>query len=250
MHLPRMNIFKYLIIITAIFLCSCGASHNIVEEIIYKDDGFSYNHMKKNDVAIGGITSQQLTFTDDVRIQYSSLFSTVLLENLKDVHSINIVNTSQLMQKIGRENYFNIMKEFDVEQTLIDEAMGFIKESIPEVEYLIIANIDNENIVDRSHRERIKDEKGEEKYETDYERTYYLTVEFHVYDLFQEEMIWNILMYNRAEKTETRTTETGCFESCITGAIQDILFGSPAEIDREEVLAEIYKDFADKLAKQ
>ena len=237
-------------ITTSIYLFSCGASHNIVEEVIYKDTSFSYNHIKTNEVAIGGIASQQIYFTEIERIQYGSLLSTILIEQLEEVHSINIINTSQLMQKIGKENYFNIIKEFDVEQRLLNEAMLFIKEEMPEIEYLIIANIENENIIDRSYRELIKDDEGKEKYETDYNKTYYLTVKFQIYNLFQEAMIWSILMYNKAERSETRTTDTGCVESCVTGAINSILFGSPAEINREEVLAEIFKKFAENLAKQ
>ena len=84
----------------------------------------------------------------------------------------------------------------------------------------------------------------------DYNKTYYLTVKFQIYNLFQKAMIWSILMYNKAERSETRTTDTGCVESCVTGAINSILFGSPAEINREEVLAEIFKKFAENLAKQ
>ena len=92
--------------------------------------------------------------------------------------------------------------------------------------------------------------KPNDKYETDYNKTYFITVKFQIYDLFQEKIIWNILMYNKAERSETRTTDTGCVESCVSGAINSILFGSPAEISREEVLSEIFNKFAEKLAKQ
>ena len=250
MHHTRKVLLIHFFIVVSILLYSCGASHNIAEEVIYKDTSFTYNHLKKNELAIGGIASQQIYFTDIERIQYGSLLSTMLIEQLKDVHSINIITTTQFMQNIGKENYFNIMKDIDLEQRLLDEAMLFIKEELPEIEYLIIANIENENIIDRSHRERIKDDKGEEKYETDYKKTYYLTVKFQIYNLLLGKMIWNILMYNTAVRSETRTTETGCVESCVTGAIDDILFGSPAEISREEVLSEIFKEFAEKLAEQ
>jgi len=246
----RKTILKQFVLLTLILLYSCGASHDIVEEVIYRDASFSYNHLKKNEVAIGGIASQQIFFTDVERMRYSSLLSTILIEQLKDVHNINIINTSQLMQRIGQENYFDLMKDIDVEQRLIDEAMKFLKDEIPEIEYMIIATIENENIIDRSNSERIKDETGEDKYETDYNKTYFITVKFQIYDLFKEKIIWNILMYNKAERSETRTTDTGCVESCVSGAINSILFGSPAEISREEVLSEIFKKFAEKLANQ
>ncbi len=58
-------------------------------------------------------------------------------------------------------------------------------------------------------------------------------------------MVWNNVIYNEVDRTETRTTRTGCFESCIDDLMQTILFGEPAEIGREEVLAEIVKKFAD-----
>ena len=59
----------------------------------------------------------------------------------------------------------------------------------------------------------------------------------------------NSVIYNQAEQTETRTTSTGCFESCFENIMSDILFGEAAEIDREEVLAKIYEKFAKDLAK-
>ena len=250
MHLLRKILFGPIIIITVIIFYSCGASHSIAERVIYKDTSFTYNSLKKNEVAIGGIASQQLTLTDNERFKYSSQFSTMMIEELKDVESINIINTTQLIQQIGRENYFDIMKEFDVEQKLIAEAMVFIKEEIPEIDYIIIANIENENIIDRSDSYKVRDEEGEVKNRTDYQKRYYITVEFLIYDFSQLEMILNILMYNKAQRSESRTTETGCVESCITSAIQFVLFGSPAEISRREVLAEIFKKFAARLAKQ
>jgi len=239
-----------LIIIISFILCSCGASHNIAEEVIYKDKEFTYDNLKTNDVVIAGVTSEKITFADFERNQYSSLLYTVLMENLKDVHSINLINTNQMMQKVGKENYHTIMLEFDVEQELLDDAMQFIKESIPEADYIIIANIENENIVDRSHERRTNYKDKDDEVTTYYKKSYYLTVEFQAYDLINEKLISNISMYNKAVRSESRTTETGCFESCLTSVFQTIAFGDPAEIDREEVLAEIFKKYAGRLAAQ
>jgi len=240
----------FLIIITAIVLCSCGASHNIAEETIYKDKDFTYNKLKKNEVAIAGIASQKLTFTNKERNQYSTLLSTVLMEELKDVHSINLINNTELMRSLGEKNYITLMLEYDVEQKLVDSAMIFIKEWVPEADFIIIANIENENIIDRSSERQVHYENKDDETTTNYKKTYYITVEFQVYDLNQEKLISSILMYNRAVKTESRTTKSGCFESCLTSIFQAIAFGSPAEIDRTEVLAEIFKKYAEKLALQ
>ncbi|MEN8192294.1 MAG: hypothetical protein ABFS12_05725 [Bacteroidota bacterium] len=239
-----------LIIGSFVLFHSCGASHNIVEEVVYKDNRFTFEQLMKKEVVIGGIASQQLHIPDHERIQYGTLLSTIIIEELKDVHNINIITTSQFIQRLGNENYINIMKEVDAEQVLMDEALDFITEEMPDFDYIITANIENENVIESSDSELVMDEYGEEEYETDYQRAYYLTVEFQVYDLKMKTMVWDIRLYNAAYRTETRTTETGCVESCISGTINDILFGSPAEIDREEVLAEIFIKFTEKLAEQ
>jgi len=195
----------------------------------------------------GGVFSQVNNITFDDKIQASFLLSKILYEQLKDVHKINMITTGQLINEIDKDNYLIIMDNFEMEGILNNESIGFIKESIPDLDYLILAYIKNENIFDYSDTERVKNEKGEEEYKTDYEKTYLLTVEFQLYDMNQENIVYNIVVYNQADRTETRTTETGCCEGGISSIISNILYGPPAEIDREEVLAKIYEKFAEDL---
>ena len=65
--------------------------------------------------------------------------------DLKDIQNINLINSQQFIQKLGRENYFEIMREYDIEQKLIEDAILFINEEVPGLEFIIIANIENEN---------------------------------------------------------------------------------------------------------
>lgn len=245
------SILKLFIIhLICLMLFSCGASHDIIERPIFKDKGFSYAELKNNSVIVGGVTSQQLFLEESDRIRYGNLLAASLVENLVDVHTINLLNTRQFVERIGYENYVNIMKESDVERQLHQNAIEFIREDFPDYNYIIMINIENENIIDRSDSDFIYDEEGEEKLETEYEKIYFLTVEFQIYNLVSEEMVYRTQFYNRANRSETRTTETGCVESVFTGIINDVFWGSPAEIDREEVLAEIYNNFSSNLSKQ
>ncbi len=249
MNYLKKILFAHLIIVISILLSSCGASHSISEDVIHKDDSFSYNNLLNNDLVNGGVFSQIENLNYDDKIHSSFLLSKILYEQLKDVHKINMITTGQLINEIGKDNYLNIMDNFEMEEILNNESISFIKESMPDLNYLILAHITNENIIDYSDTERVKNEKGEEEYKTDYEKTYLLTVEFQLYDILQEYMVYNIVVYNQAERTESRTTETGCCEGGITSLINNIFYGTPAEIDREEVLAKIYERFAQGLVK-
>ncbi len=246
-NLNKIIFTHFYIIITILFL-SCGAKHYLKDEEIYKANNFSYNNLTNNGLIIGGISSQVIQLTNEERIEYSSILSNVLLEELKDVHKINIISSVQLIEKLGTANYFDIMENFDIGQELTIENIRFIGNSIPNIKYILLAYIENENIIDRSFDKYIEDEDGR-KLETDYEKIYLLTIDFQIYDISQEKIVWNNVIYNEAERSETRTTETGCFESCMGGIIQTILFGPPAEINREEVIAKTVEKFAENLSK-
>jgi len=239
---------RFLVIIS-IILCSCGASHYLRDDVIFKDADFSYNYLKNNGMIIGGISSQLINLTTEERIKYSAILSNVLLEKLKDAHNIHIINTLQFIDKSGKEKYFEIMDTFDMEKTIKMETIHFLRDTLPEAKYILFAYIENENIIDNSFEEYIVDKEGKEKLETEYKKTYLLTIEFQMYDILQEKLVLNNIIYNEAKQTESRTTRTGCFESCIDNLIQDILFGEAAEIDREEVLAKISEKFAKDLVK-
>jgi hypothetical protein len=248
-HLAKSFIVPAVLIIS-ILIYSCGASHSIQEDLIYKDDSFRYNNLFNNNVVNGGLFSRIENITYDQKVEYSFLFSKILFEKLKDVHRITMVSTGQMINEIGKENYLTIMDNFEMERVLSNESIGFIIESMPDLNYLILAYITNENIIDRSETERVKDEKGEDKYKTDYMKTYLLTVDFQLYDLLQESMVYHTVLYSQAERTESRTTETGCCEGGISSLISNIFLGSPAEIGRKEVLAKIYERFAEELSKE
>ena len=232
-------LFAHSIIIISLLVCSCGTKHSISDNIIYMDDNFSYYHLMNGGVVIGGIASQEINFTNDERSQYNSHLTTIMIKELKDVR---IINTLQLMGKIGTEYYFSIMKEYDAEQMLSNEDMHVIKESIPEIEYIIFVYIENENISNDSYTERTADVEG--KYKTVFKTTYSLAAEFQIYDLSREQLVWNNIMYNEAVKTQDRTEDS--FLGIVVG---DVFSSAFVTIEREEVLEEIYEKFAEDLAK-
>jgi len=231
-------LFTPTIVIMSLYVYSCGTTHSIRDDIIYKDDNFNYNQLMNSGVVIGGIASHEINFTNDERIQYNSQFTTSMLKELKDVH---IISNSQFINKIGKENYFSIMEEFDFEREISKEDMVVIKESIPEKEYIIFAYIDSENTIDESYTEQTTDKEG--KYKTIYKTTYTLAVEFQIYDLFREQMVWNNMLFNEAVKTQNR--EEDSLFGVVTG---DVMSSAIFEIDREDVLAKIYEIFAQDLS--
>jgi len=247
-----MNCFKiknltYFFIIISTVFCSCGANHYLNNNIIYKDADFTYNHLKNKGLIIGGMSSKLIDLKNKERINYSSILSNTLLEELKDVHNIHIINTHQLIVEIGNENYFEMMDNFDMKKTVNEEIVHLIRDKISNAKYILFAYIKNENIFDNSHEEYIEDEGEEENIETEYQKTYLLNIEFLMYEILQERLVLSNVIHNVAKRTETRATRTGFLELFIDNLIQSILYGEPAEINREEVLIKISEQFAQNL---
>lgn len=234
-----------LTLILSIFF-SCVTQFQLTDKILHKHDDFTYNQLKNNTMIIGGISSQVIDLSLEDRARYSSIISNILLEELADVHTIHIISTPQLLGKIGKESYLDMMVLLDEEPILYQDDISLIKNWVPDTRYILFANIENENVINRSSKEYIDDGKN---IETDYERTYLLTIDFQLYDLIIEDLVWNNVIYNQAERTETRSTGSGCFESCATSLLQSILLGTPAEISREEVLEKTTKKFVENLVK-
>ncbi|MFC2093984.1 hypothetical protein ACFLSH_00005, partial [Bacteroidota bacterium] len=218
--------------------CSCFTKHSISDNVLYKDDSFNYNQLMNSGVVIGGVTSKQINFTREERIEYNSHLSTIMMEELNDVR---VINTLQLMGKIGTDNYYSIIKEFDTQQMLRKEDMRVIKDSIPQIEYIIFVYIESENTSNDSYTDWTKDSEG--NYKTTFKTTYSLAAEFQIYDLSRELMIWNNIMYNEAVKTQDRTED-----SSIGVVVGDIMSGVFVDIDREDVLEEMYEELAEGLA--
>jgi formate dehydrogenase assembly factor FdhD len=149
---------------------------------------------------------------------------------------------------MGKQNYFDTMNIFDSGVILSERDIDIIIESPVKSKYFLVAHIVNENIIDGSSKEYIESENDKKSVETTYEKTYLLTIDFQIYDLDQKKQVWSNVIYNRADRTESRTTRTGCFESCVDNLIDNIIMGSPAEISREEVFAKMIEKFVENLA--
>ena len=233
-----------------ILIIGCGASHHIRADRLYNDPDWTYGDIKSNGMAIPGISSQKINLTDDERLKYSMEISNILLEELKDAHKIRMINTLQCIDNLGRDQYSRIMKAYDVEKAITAETFTLLRDAMPGIKYMLIAYIENENVIDNSYEISGEDKKKDDETETEYKKTYLLSIDFRIYDLLQEKLVWNSVIFNQAENTESRTTRSGCFESFIDSIFQDILFGEPAEIDREEVLVKITDRLAEELEKQ
>jgi hypothetical protein len=160
---------------------------------------------------------------------------------IKELKDVRVINTLQLMSRISTEYYFSKIKEYDAEQMLSNEDMRAINESIPEIEYIIFACIENEYI--KKETSTVSTTDTEKIYKTVYKTTLSLTVAFQIYDLSREQMVWNNIMYNEGVKTKDRTEDN--FLGSIIG---DIVSDKYASVDREDVLEEIYEELAEGLA--
>lgn len=243
----RVRIISCFILIAGVFL-SCGARHKLVDDLIYKDEKFTYQNLKGDGLIVGGVASDVLKISRKERLEYSSTFSQILIEKLKDASLIQITNPTQLIDHMGQTSYFGMMEDLDTEKTLSNLWADSLQTILPDARFILFAYIVNENIVDESHDRYVESAEGQEL-ETEYEKTYYITVEFLLYDIFRKELVWNNSVFNKAHRTESRTTQSGCLESCINDLFQNILFGEPAEISRKEVFAKIVEKFAEDIAK-
>jgi hypothetical protein len=220
--------------------------HSLRHEIIYKDDKFGNEQLKNNTFIIGGISSRVIRLTDDKRIFYTLRLTNILKDKIDD---INII-TNQLVSQIGKGKFVKIMKKFDSEKNLKKETMRFIGDTLPNANYIIFAYIEFEDmIVEKLSEEYIKDEDGKEELQITYNIQYYLDVEFQIYDILLERMIWNSLINNVAKWTVKKTER-----SIITIFGKDIFDGEqkppdPAKIKkRERFLEKYFEKFSDDLA--
>jgi len=236
-------------IVITMMLLNCGASHKLVDEITFKDETFTYNSLKKNGLIIGGMSTDVFEISRQERLEYGSTFSNVLIEKLKDVSRIRITNPVQLINRMGQNQYLTMLEDFDEQKALSRIWADTLRVILPDDRYILFAYIVNENVVDQSFDYIDESEQGEAIQTIEYQKTYYVTVDFHLYDLFRNEVVWENTIFNQAKRTESRSTETGCLESCMNNIIQHILFGEPAEISREEVFIKIVEKFAEDIAK-
>ncbi len=235
-------------ILICILFLACGASHKMIDDVVYKDENFTYQNLKKNGLIVGGLCTDIIELSREQQLKYSSMLSNVLIEKLPDVSVIHIINPMQLMDKMGSDPYSFMMEDYNTQKALSQDWADTLKVVLPNVQYVLFAYLVNENIVDESHDKYVQSDKGEET-QREYQKTYFITVEFHLYDLLRKELVWENSIFNKAQRTESRTTETGCLESCVNDIFQQILFGEPAEISREEVFVKIVEKFSKDIAK-
>ena len=238
----------FLLMCCSMFMLSCGASHHLSGVVMFKGPDYSYNQLRQGGLIIGGISSSMLDLTPEQRLEYSMLISNVFLEKHKDVDQLHVINTNQFVATTGRRMYLDLMKKVDGLNKMPDIYADSLKTLFPNTRYFLYADIENENVIDNQFDEYVEEE-GKEKLQTNYEKTYLLTIEFRIYDLIEKQVCLRDRIHNEAKRTDSRTTRTGCVDSCVDSIIQDLIWGDAAEIDRTEVIAKITEKFAKELRK-
>lgn len=248
--------FKIFSTIIFIFLFvnifSCGTKHSLRDNIIYKYDHFSAEYLNQNTFIVGGISSGLIHLNDEERLYYGSLLTDVLLKKGgKKADSISVISTNHFGDRIGKDRYTGMMKMFDEKKKLNKETMQFLSKNIPDATFILLAYIDNEDIVNESFEEKIKDEDGKEELQITYKKRYYLTVEFQIYDILLEKMVLNNSISNVAKRTVKKTKQPfDGFLNLVEEVFEDERQPpDPAKIKREDVLKKIFEKFAEDLSK-
>lgn len=246
MNLPKYLAAAFSVTAAAILLASCGASHQLRDERMEQDVKFGFEKLRGHSLLVAGIATQSPALAPEERARTGSMISNMLIEHLEGAHDIRITGAGQLISAMGLESYTDLMTDVDREAGLSHEDLPLIEAAVGSFNYILLALIVNENVIDYQDEEYVQSA-GDTELRTDYEKRYYLTVDFQLYDTKHEKMVWSNVIYNEAKNTESRTTPTGCVESCMSNLIQAVLFGSPAEISREEVLDEMVERFTQNL---
>jgi hypothetical protein len=227
----------------ALLLAACGPSHEIRDEALTKDPRFGFERLRGKGFLVAGVSAQTETLTAEERATTSGTVSNMLIEYLGGAPDIRIVPSGKLVSTLGLYEYHMLMMDADAEGVLLPETMARITKAEPDVEFILLAHIVNENIVDYQQEHVVPGESGDTR-ETDYEKQYFLTIDFQIYDARLGKMLLNNTIYNRLTRKETRTTRTGCMEMCFDTFVDMLFFGEPAEIGRLEVLEGIVERFA------
>ncbi len=227
-------------------ISSCGPSHGLRDEHIEQDVRFGFDKLRGSSLLVAGVASEQPLFAAEERVRTGGMLSNMLIEKLGGAHGIRIVGSGQLVGSMGLDAYGGLMTRVDREGGLMHEDLPVLRDAVGEFDYILLAYITNENVIDFEDERTVPTKDGSER-ETEYEKRFYLTIDFQIYEVKHEKMVWSNVIYNEAVNTETRSTPSGCVESCFSSLLQTILFGTPAEISREEVLDEMVERFAENL---
>ena len=112
---PRHTIPICCLCVISIILLSCGASHHLRTDQIYQAGDFTYSDLKHSGFIVGGVSSGVIDMTYKVRMENNADFYETLLAEIKEAQVIHMMSPTQLLERIGRENYFNMMGNFDDE---------------------------------------------------------------------------------------------------------------------------------------
>lgn len=232
------------LVLAALLCTSCGSSIKIFDDRFEQDIGFGFDDLRKGTLLVAGAAAEPGFFAAEERVRFGSMVSNMFLEQLGGAPGIRVVGTGTAVRQLGLDAYEGFMRNVDHEGGLSREDIPFIDSVAADIRHVLVAYVTNENVMDFADEEYSSD--GEEV-TTRYEKRYYLTIDFQLYDLAREKMVLSHVLHNEASRTESRTTSTGCVEGCVGSVLQSLFFGTPAEISREEVLSEMMQRFVGRL---
>jgi hypothetical protein len=235
-------------IIAAMLLVSCGASHRLGDERIEQDVRFGYDKLRGSSLLVAGVASGTVGFSPAERVRTGGAVSNMLIDKMGGAHDIRVIGVGSLASRLGLDTYDALMQHVDMEDGLSREDLPVFDQAFDDIGYILLAFILNENVVDFEDEHHDSSREGEQRV-PDYEKRYYLTIDFQLYDARNEKMVWSNVIYNEVKDTERRTTPSGFLSSLMSNIFQRLLFGMPADISREEVLDSMVGRFVENLRK-
>ncbi len=235
-----------IVIMMAGFLCSsCGSGITAVTEEMEKDSGFGFDRLKGSGIVVVGVTARGGTVTGEDRLDLSAAMASLLQESLPTDARITCVSPEILAARMGEEPYEAFMLQCDNEGMLTSEDLKKLTLLSPGGRYVLLMDLLTDATSNRSSTSWVSDEQSE-NYETVYEEERYVRVDFQLYDTAAEKMVWRSLIVDRKVDSQQVNSGESFGDVLVTGIIYAI-FGSPADVELDEVFAGVVEHCAEDL---
>lgn len=234
-----------MIAIAGLLCSSCGSSGTAVTEEMEKDAGFGFERLRGNGIVVVGVTARGGTVTGEDRLDLSDAMARLLQESLPADARITCVSPEALAATMGEEPYEAFMLRCDNEGLLTAEDLKNLTVLAPGGRYVLLMDLITDATSNSSSTSWVSDEKSR-NYETVYEEERFVRVDFQLYDTAAEKMVWRSLIVDRKVDAEAVNSGESFGEVLITGIIYAI-FGSPADVDLDDVFAGVVEHCAEDL---
>jgi len=236
----------FLVIMTAGLLCSaCSSSGTAVTETMEKDAGFGFETLKGNTVVILGATARAGTLMGEDRLELGNAMADRLQKSLPTDARITCMPPEIIFAKMGAEPYEAFMMRCDSDGMLTAEDLKRLTDLAPGGRFVLLMDLLTDERSNSTSTSWISDEQSRH-YETVFEEERFVRVDFQLYDAAAKKMVWHSLIVDRKVDSEPVNSGDSFVEVLFTEIIYAI-FGSPADVDLDDVFTGIVEHCAEDL---